>query len=76
VRSIVLSARLQGIDFEDFEEHTDDDISTRMARTEALAKHLGKVVAGDPKLEAAGRSRLAAPPPCQTTPPAAFIRDR
>lgn len=47
VRSIVLPTRMQGIDFEDLEEHTGLDILTRMARTEALAKHLGKAVATD-----------------------------
>jgi hypothetical protein len=45
VRSIVLSTGLQSIDFEDFEQHAGEDISTRMARTEALAKQLGKAVA-------------------------------
>ncbi len=45
VRSIVLSTRLQGVDFEDFDEHAGEDISTRMERAEALAKQLGKAVA-------------------------------
>lgn len=47
VRSVVLSTRLRGIDFEDFEGHADEDIATRMARSEALAKDLGKAVAAE-----------------------------
>jgi hypothetical protein len=47
VQSLVLSTRLQSIDFDDFEEHTGDDPSTRMVRGEALAKQLGKAVANE-----------------------------
>ena len=45
VRSIVLSTRLQDVDFEDFEERPGEDISTKMARAEALARKLGKAIA-------------------------------
>jgi hypothetical protein len=45
VRSIVLSTRFESTDFEDFEEHAGEDISARMARTEALARQLGQAVA-------------------------------
>jgi hypothetical protein len=47
VRSIVLSTRHHGVDLDDFEDHTSDDISTRMDRTEALARDLGTAVATD-----------------------------
>jgi hypothetical protein len=47
VHAIIFSNRMQGLDFEDFEEHPDEDISARVARTEALAQDLGKVVAAD-----------------------------
>jgi hypothetical protein len=53
VRSIVLSTRLRGVDFEDFEEHTGEDFSTRMARTEALARDLGKAVVTEEAILAA-----------------------
>jgi hypothetical protein len=45
VRAVVFSTRLQGVDFEDFEDHSTEDIGTRMARTEALTQDLGKAVA-------------------------------
>ncbi|MBZ5678376.1 MAG: hypothetical protein LAP61_29415 [Acidobacteriia bacterium] len=45
VRSVVLSPRIHGIDFEDFDEHPGEDSSAKMARTEALARTLGKAVA-------------------------------
>jgi hypothetical protein len=45
VRSVVFSTRLQGVDLEDYEDHSTEDMSTRMARTEALARDLGKAVA-------------------------------
>jgi len=47
VRSIVLSTRDHGIDLDEYEDHTSDDISARMQRTEALAKDLGIAVATD-----------------------------
>lgn len=45
VRSIVLSTRLHAVDLDDFEDHTTEDIATRMARTEALARDLGRATA-------------------------------
>ena len=45
VRAIVFSTRLQGVDLDDFEDHSTEDIGVRMARTEALAQDLGKAVA-------------------------------
>jgi hypothetical protein len=48
VRAVVFSTRLQGVDLEDYDEYdTTGDISARMARTEVLARDLGKTVAGD-----------------------------
>lgn len=47
VQSIVLSTQLQGIDFDDFEEHAGEDPSTRMAQGETLARQLGKAVANE-----------------------------
>ena len=48
VRAVVFSTRLQGVDLEDYDEDdTTGDISARMARTEVLARDLGKTVAGD-----------------------------
>jgi hypothetical protein len=47
VRGVVFPTRLQGVDLDDFEDHTSDDIMTRLRRTEALAKDLGASVAGD-----------------------------
>jgi hypothetical protein len=46
VRSIVFSTRLQGIDLDAYDEDdSTEDMATRMARTEALARDLGKTVA-------------------------------
>ncbi|MBZ5608788.1 MAG: hypothetical protein LAP38_11045 [Acidobacteriia bacterium] len=50
VRAVVFSTRLQGVDLDDFEDHTSEDITTRMARTEALAQDLGKAVATEETL--------------------------
>ena len=36
VRAVVFSTRLQGVDLDDFEDHSGEDITVRMARTEAL----------------------------------------
>jgi hypothetical protein len=47
VRGVVFSTRLQGIDLEDFEDHSGENIATRLARTEALAQDLGRAVASD-----------------------------
>jgi hypothetical protein len=47
VRAVVFSTRFQGVDLDDFEDHSGEDITTRMARTEALAQDLGKTVATD-----------------------------
>jgi hypothetical protein len=47
VRAVVFSSRVQGIDLDEFEDHSTEDITTRMARTEALAQELGKAVASD-----------------------------
>lgn len=47
VQAVVLTKRLQGVDVDDFEDHADDDIITRMARTESLAQDLGAAVATD-----------------------------
>ena len=47
VRAIVFSTRWQGVDLDDFEDHSAEEITTRMARTEALAQDLGKAVATD-----------------------------
>jgi hypothetical protein len=45
VRSVVFSTRLQGIDLDEDEDHSDESIGARMARTEVLAKTLGEAVA-------------------------------
>jgi hypothetical protein len=50
VRSVVFSTRSQGIELDDFEDHSTEDISTRIARTEALARDLGKAVAKEDKV--------------------------
>ncbi|HTM35323.1 MAG TPA: hypothetical protein VL156_01130 [Terriglobales bacterium] len=50
VRSVVFSTRWQGIGLDDFADHTTEDIGTRMARTEALARDLGKAVATEEKV--------------------------
>jgi len=42
VRAIVFSTRLQDVDFED---HSTEDVETRLARTEALVQDLGQAVA-------------------------------
>jgi hypothetical protein len=47
VRAVVFSSRVQGIDLDEFEDHSTEDITTRLARTEALAQELGKAVASD-----------------------------
>ena len=47
VRAVVFSTRFRGVDLDDFEDHSGEDITTRMARTEALAQGLGKTVAID-----------------------------
>jgi hypothetical protein len=47
VRAVVFSTRLQGVDLGDFEDHSDDNITKRMARTEELAQQLGKSVVND-----------------------------
>ncbi len=41
----MFSSRLQDIDLDEFEDHSTEDITQRMARTEALAQELGKSVA-------------------------------
>jgi len=47
VRAIVFSTGLLGVDLDDFEDHSTEDITTttRMARTDTLAQDLGKAVA-------------------------------
>ena len=50
VRSVVFSTRLQAINPDDFEDHSTEDVGTRMARTEALAHDLGKAVATEEKV--------------------------
>lgn len=47
VRAIVFTSRVQYIDLDEFEDHTTEDVATRMARTEVLARELGKDVAND-----------------------------
>lgn len=47
VRAVVFSTRLQGVDLDDFEDHSSENIATRMARTEALAQDLGRAVASN-----------------------------
>lgn len=53
VQSIVFSTRLQGVDFEEFEEHAGEPLLTRMARGEEISKELGKAVAVEEKVLAA-----------------------
>jgi hypothetical protein len=50
VRAIVFSAHGEGVDFEDFEDHSTEDIGRRMARTEAVAQDLGKAVATESEI--------------------------
>ena len=48
VRSVVFSTRLQGVDLDAYDEDdSTEDIGTRMARTEVLARDLGKTVASE-----------------------------
>ena len=47
VRSVVFSTRLQGVDLDDFEDHSKEDIGAKMRRTDALAQDLGAAVATD-----------------------------
>ena len=47
VRSAVFSTRLQGVDFDDFDDRRTEDYGRRREQTEALARELGRAVAGD-----------------------------
>jgi hypothetical protein len=50
ISSIVLSRKSYAVDLDEFEDHTSDDIGTRMARTEELARNLGKAAAIEDKV--------------------------
>ncbi len=47
VRAVVFPSRVQDIDLDEFEDHSTEDITTRLARTEVLAQGLGKAVANN-----------------------------
>lgn len=48
----MFSTRLQGVDLDDFEEYSTDDIVARLARAEEIARNLGKAVATDTVISA------------------------
>lgn len=47
VRAVVFSTSLPGVDLDDFDDSSSEDIGSRMARSEAVAEDLGKAVAGE-----------------------------
>jgi hypothetical protein len=47
IRAVVFSTQWRGVDLDDFEDHSTDDLLARQERAEALAQDLGKAVATD-----------------------------